>query len=261
VPLDDGSDLYDDPDLYDLEHAGYAGDVAWYLGLCRRLAIASALELGCGTGRLLRPLARAGVHIVGVDCSPAMIARCQAGLDELDAGARTRGSCRVADARTLLAQGQDFDLVVAAFNTLQHVAPCDLDAVLATVAAQLRPGGHFACDLYAPARELAAEGELEDTHEAVDARGQAWSAVRTRRWHGPGWLESRFTVEVRAGDVVRSRPARRLPQYQWSRAELCQAMPRHGLVLVDEAGDLDGRAWSPSSPRWLALWRRAPQPA
>jgi SAM-dependent methyltransferase len=36
---------------------------------------ASVLELGCGTGRLLRPLAGLGHPVLGVDESPAMLAR------------------------------------------------------------------------------------------------------------------------------------------------------------------------------------------
>lgn len=35
---------------------------------------ASVLELGCGTGRILRPLARLGHPVLGVDDSPAMLA-------------------------------------------------------------------------------------------------------------------------------------------------------------------------------------------
>jgi SAM-dependent methyltransferase len=36
---------------------------------------ASVLELGCGTGRILRPLAQLGHPVLGVDESPAMLAR------------------------------------------------------------------------------------------------------------------------------------------------------------------------------------------
>jgi SAM-dependent methyltransferase len=36
---------------------------------------ASILELGCGTGRILRPLAQLGHPVLGVDESPAMLAR------------------------------------------------------------------------------------------------------------------------------------------------------------------------------------------
>src|SRR3954447_16304815 len=37
-----------------------------------------ALELGVGTGRIALPLARRGVHVHGVDLSPAMLAQLQA---------------------------------------------------------------------------------------------------------------------------------------------------------------------------------------
>jgi len=37
---------------------------------------ASILELGCGTGRILRPLADLGHPVLGVDESPAMLAHC-----------------------------------------------------------------------------------------------------------------------------------------------------------------------------------------
>ena len=38
------------------------------------------LELACGTGRVLLPLARAGREIVGLDLSAQMLARCRAAL-------------------------------------------------------------------------------------------------------------------------------------------------------------------------------------
>jgi len=36
-----------------------------------------ALEVGCGTGRLLLPYLKAGFDIEGVDCAPEMLAICQ----------------------------------------------------------------------------------------------------------------------------------------------------------------------------------------
>jgi SAM-dependent methyltransferase len=35
------------------------------------------LEIGCGTGRVLIPTARAGIDIVGLDLSPRMLAVCR----------------------------------------------------------------------------------------------------------------------------------------------------------------------------------------
>src|SRR3712207_2669549 len=40
-----------------------------------RLATASVLELGCGTGRVAIPVARAGTTVIGIDRSDSMLAR------------------------------------------------------------------------------------------------------------------------------------------------------------------------------------------
>ena len=57
------------PDLYDLEHAGFSDDVELYLRLAEVVGD-PILELGCGTGRVLAPLAAAGHRITGIDRSP-----------------------------------------------------------------------------------------------------------------------------------------------------------------------------------------------
>ena len=62
--------------FYDWENARTMGrrDVAFWRGLAARER-PPVLELGCGTGRVLMPLARAGVRAVGVDLSAAMMAQ------------------------------------------------------------------------------------------------------------------------------------------------------------------------------------------
>jgi len=65
--------------FYDWENARTLGrrDVAFW----RRVAIGSrgpVLELGCGTGRVSVPLAKAGVDLVGIDRSAPMLERLRA---------------------------------------------------------------------------------------------------------------------------------------------------------------------------------------
>ncbi|MDW7982109.1 MAG: class I SAM-dependent methyltransferase [Thermomicrobium sp.] len=61
-------------EFYDLEFADFTADIDVYLAFAQRTGD-PILEIGCGTGRLLVPLARAGYRIDGVDRSPAMLAR------------------------------------------------------------------------------------------------------------------------------------------------------------------------------------------
>jgi SAM-dependent methyltransferase len=60
--------------LYDWEHDPYVADVEVLVALARRFG-GPVLELACGSGRLLAPLATAGLEVTGIDSSPAMLAR------------------------------------------------------------------------------------------------------------------------------------------------------------------------------------------
>jgi SAM-dependent methyltransferase len=68
--------------LYDWEHDPFRDDVDVMVGFARRFG-GPVLELACGTGRLLAPLAQAGLDVTGVDSSPAMLERARARLHQL----------------------------------------------------------------------------------------------------------------------------------------------------------------------------------
>jgi SAM-dependent methyltransferase len=121
-------------------------DVGWY----RRLALARGgrvLELGCGTGRILLPLAAAGVDLVGLDRSLPMLRR-------LRRDARAFGL-----PVPLLLQGDlarpglrgRFDLLLAPYSLVTYVTD---DAVLATSLGELRglaaPDGRLLIDVFVP---------------------------------------------------------------------------------------------------------------
>jgi SAM-dependent methyltransferase len=68
--------------LYDWEHDRYLVDVDVHVGFARRFG-GPVLELACGTGRLLAPLAAAGFDVTGVDSSGPMLERARARLGAL----------------------------------------------------------------------------------------------------------------------------------------------------------------------------------
>ncbi len=88
---------------------------------------AAILELGCGTGRILRPLAALGHPVHGVDESPAMLARLgdlpstRSGIEELDLG-------------------RTFPVVLLA-STMLNAAPDQRRAFLATCRRHVDPDG------------------------------------------------------------------------------------------------------------------------
>src|SRR5262245_11578999 len=135
--------------FYDWENARTVGrkDVPFW----RRIATASAgpvLELGCGTGRIAVPLARAGAAMVGLDRSAPMLAR--AARRVRSRGSRLKGSLRLVrgDIRTMPFRGDDFSAVLAPYGVLQSLTrEHDLVATLQSAARVLAPGGILGVDL------------------------------------------------------------------------------------------------------------------
>ena len=65
-------------ELYDLEHDEVAEDLAFYREWARR-SPGAVVDLGCGSGRLFEPLLAGGAPaILGIDGSPALLARAEA---------------------------------------------------------------------------------------------------------------------------------------------------------------------------------------
>lgn len=95
------------------------------------------LEVGCGTGLLLRRFAGFARAARGVDLSPGMLARARArGLDAVEGSATE-----------LPFPDASFD-VACSFKVLAHVR--DIRKALTEMARVVRPGGHVIAELYNP---------------------------------------------------------------------------------------------------------------
>jgi SAM-dependent methyltransferase len=144
-----------DAALYDWEYRRRRADVSFYRMLAGERG-GPILDLGCGTGRITAPLVRDGHRVMGIDLSPAMLARARARLSRLPAEARNRYLLARADFRAVPARGQ-FAFAIAGFHAIQHlIDDRDLLAFLRGVRRLLGPTGWFAFDVFAPrARWLA----------------------------------------------------------------------------------------------------------
>jgi SAM-dependent methyltransferase len=135
--------------LYDLEHEDYAEDVDLYLNLAQVVGD-PILELGCGSGRLLVPLAAAGHRVTGLDVSPAMLDRARMATADAGMGSRitlAQGSMTEADT----APGGPFGLVVIALNGLLHLSSVEAQReTLLAVRRALDPRGQLVIDVLNP---------------------------------------------------------------------------------------------------------------
>ena len=150
---DEPGDPYADiADLYDLEHGDYDADLDLYLNLARVVGD-PILEPGCGTGRVLVPLAEAGYRVTGVDASQPMLDRARTAAEA--AGVSTQvalhaGSMTEADR----VAGGPFGLVIIALNGLLHLPSAEAQrSALAAARRALDPRGQLVVDVLSPTPE------------------------------------------------------------------------------------------------------------
>jgi SAM-dependent methyltransferase len=145
------------PDIYTLsaQHydSAYAAadlvDAPFYIDLAKQIG-GPVLEIGCGTGRILLPIARAGIEIHGLDKSPAMLEVLKGKLAQEVQHVRDNVTLHEGDMREARLDPK-FALVTIPFRPLQHMHTLDDQAAaLRTAAHHLRDDGRFAFDVFYP---------------------------------------------------------------------------------------------------------------
>jgi len=131
---------HDDIDFYSSDLAGLKGTV---------------LELACGTGRILLPIARAGVEIHGLDGSHDMLriltAKAKAeGVPDIQVHQQPMESFDI---------GRRFDTIFVASGSFQLLTdPTDIVSSLSCIYRHLEDGGSFVTDVFIPWDEIAQKG-------------------------------------------------------------------------------------------------------
>ncbi|MSP16658.1 MAG: class I SAM-dependent methyltransferase [Myxococcales bacterium] len=150
--LDAGTvEHYENAVLYDHEYRRRRADVNHYRRVATdRRSDGPVLELGCGSGRVLLPLAKDGHTVIGLDASRAMLRRARERQSALGRASRSRVHLVQGDMRTFAFRAR-FPLVLCPFNAFQHLyTRVDALACLERVREQLAPGGVFAFDVLLP---------------------------------------------------------------------------------------------------------------
>ncbi len=236
---------FDDPVLYDWEYRRRRHDVAFYRMLADECG-GPILDAGCGTGRLLVPLARDGHRVVGIDRSPAMLARAAWRLARAGGPARGRALMAQADLGGLPVERSRFALVIAAFHTVQHCeSAAALAAFFAGAAGALIPGGWLAFDTFAPSRRFV---ERRGPSAVTRFRHPRTGRVTTYRERhaveaGPDDPGSRIlAMRFDYADAVTGGRRRTLllRHRLWSPAEIERALARAGLTLIGRWAGFDG---------------------
>ena len=207
--------LYENPELYDELQPVSEDQLNFYRTLAQGQG-GPVLELACGSGQLIVPIAGTGLPAVGLDRSPEMLmlARRRA----VAAGARVEFVDQ--DMRDF-DLGQLFSMILVVRNSLLHLSETDdFAALFSTVRRHLTSDGVFAFDIFNPDLRLlsrptgerfpvmrvpsALHGELivEATND-YDRKSQinraTWfisTTAQRDRWVAPMHLRSIFPEEL-----------------------------------------------------------------
>jgi ubiquinone/menaquinone biosynthesis C-methylase UbiE len=254
----DGHEGWDDyAQFYDWENARTLGrrDVPFWRNFALRRG-GAVLELGCGTGRIAVPLARAGVRLVGIDRSAPMLDRARRRVR------RDRLTRRVdlirGDIRDLPLQRGQFSTVIAPYGILQSLLrERDLVAALLASYEVLEPGGAFGLELVADL--------------------PSWQEYR-KRVSLTGWRTRPGGSRVTLVETVRQDRSRRLTIFDQvfterrgarravrrfaltfrtlSVPQMARRLEKVGFEVTALLGDYRGSPWDPRADVWEILAKR-----
>lgn len=240
--------------FYDLDYSQIQEDISLYHSFARRTG-GPLLELACGTGRVLIPLARDGYQITGIDISPAMLAVARekaraAGVDE-------RVNLVEADMRTF-SLDQRYALAFVAQNSFLHLVTLeDKMAALSNVARHLRKGGLLILDLFTPDPSLFSsfDGSLVHDYTMPDPVSGHQVVKFTSARVDPARQQLHVTFfydELLPGGEVR-RTVAPFPLSFMFHNEIRLLLDRSGLREEAVYGTYDLDAYDSDSPRMIVV--------
>ena len=242
------ADVYDDwyGDISDVE-----ATVQMLAGLSRVAGPELPLvELGVGTGRLALPLAALvdPTPVIGIDSSPAMLARLHAKATPGASGAPGHVTTLLGDMVDGLPQGP-LGVVFVAFNTFFNLGSATRQlACFEAVASRLGPGGSFVIEAYVPDDPAHSGSHVEVktiTADRVVLSVARYDGITSR-------AEGQF-IELTESGGVRLRP--------WSiryaaPAELDEMAAAAGLTLRSRRETADGAPFEADSDRHVSVYGR-----
>ena len=169
------------------------GDIAFY----RKYALlqgSPVLELGCGTGRILIPLAQSGIECYGLDMSREMLGICETKIRTLQLKDVHLQYSSMDDFQ----YEQKFSMIYIPFRSFQHLLSTEKQIrCLHLVREHLRDGGLFVLDVFVPNIErLAGYGKKKKEWEKEFSRKNEQTESTITRYYQAGADLASQIIEV-----------------------------------------------------------------
>lgn len=196
-----------DAAYYDYYSTGVEGDAEFYVREAQE-AGSPVLELGCGTGRILIPVAQAGVDIVGLDRAPSMLSVAGERIATLDPEIRRRIELVEGDMRDFFL-GRRFRLAMIPYRAFLHLLTSeDQQRALVCIREHLEEEGRLVLNVFDPRLDTIAAhsgplgASLKQTSEFLHPDTGHRVVVWDTRRYDPGrqMIEQYFIFEELDGE-------------------------------------------------------------
>ena len=249
---------------YDLEYQNVTLDIEFYLEMARRVgANPHLLELACGSGRLLLPLARAGFRVTGLDYSAEMLKLARQHVSQESQAVQERVQLHQGDMRDFdLTPNTQFDLIFVALNSFQHLLnQPDQLACLQNIRRQLAPAGLFIVDVYNPEEKenYPADGRLEynGSFANPDSGGSVQVFLSTTAEPALQLRHYTYFYDETAPDGTLRRSVTQLDLRYIYRFEMELLLAAAGFAVEEFYGSHDFDEYGPGSNKLIYVCRRA----
>jgi len=223
-----------------------AGDVAFYDRVAREVG-GDILDLACGAGRIALPLAKAGLHVTGVDRSEAMLTIARRKLAALAASVQEQVTLVNQDI-SALNLGRHFGFIFVPARSFQHLLAIDLQRKsLEAIRRHLEPTSRLTLHLFDPRLDLLIDANttlpgLSGTHPE-NGRRYAGEVLRTNFDH---LNQLRYDLwrytEIGPNGEVLTEDTREMALRWTYRWELHHLLELCGLAVEAEYSDFLGSA-------------------
>ena len=244
---------------YELVYGRTLNDVPFYLDMAGQTG-GPVLELACGTGRVLLPIARAGSECWGVDFEPSMLGKLSATLRAEPEEVRRRINVVQADMRDFQ-RPRRFSLTFIAFNSFLALTTTeDQERSLRCIRKHMKQDGLLVINVFAPRHDLLAQTHADRVcHEIALPGDEGLLRIEERVERDLAsevmYVENTFTT-LRGRRKVRTE--RSGFTLTWiHRRELLLLLAKNGFEVVELYGDFDRRPYDYKSGKMIAVARRA----
>lgn len=231
--------------LYHAHHSRHLEDLDFWLDLAAQGGD-PVLELGCGTGRVLIPLAAAGYRVYGLDYSAAMLRVLKENLlPELE----PRVHLLQADLAAFRL-ARSFALILLPCNTYSTLSDAERSRCLERVRRHLAPGGLFVASMPNPEAlsRLPAQGSPEVEEAFIDVHSGDPVQVSSSWQRRAGKVHMTWHYDQLAPDGQVQRLNIASIHHIRHAAAYSDDLHTSGLTPAGLYGDFDRSPYTPASP-------------